>query len=178
MKKMMMGTLIAALTAGLAMADKPEHAGKGKKAKYEHYENAQYRAEKRYEREEKRSEEYYERSKKRYEKAKERKKKHYEKAKKRFDREDDNRIHHYYGNLPRGLQKKLRREGQLPPGWQKYVQVGKPMPLEYLQYAQPVPQELSSQISVGPIGTKLLQLSDRVIRIEAGTNMVLDAIRF
>lgn len=110
------------------------------------------------------------------------KEKQHKKAKhkkhKRFSKADNSKIVDYYNNLPRGLQKKLKRQGRLPNGWQERVSVGKPMPKEYLDYAQPVPEELSTQISAGPIGSQLLQLSDRVIRIEAGTNMVLDAIRF
>jgi hypothetical protein len=76
------------------------------------------------------------------------------------------------------LAKKLRRGGHLPAGWQKKVSVGQPIPQEYLMYAKPVPRELEYQLSAGPIGSKVLQLADRVVRIEAGTNMVLDAIKF
>lgn len=97
---------------------------------------------------------------------------------KNFSTYERGHVKEYYHNLPRGLAKKLRRTGELPVGWQKKVSVGQTMPRAYLEYATPVPYELESQLSVGPIGSKLLQLSDRVIRVETGTNMILDAIKF
>jgi hypothetical protein len=112
---------------------------------------------------------------------KEHKEKKYKKqkhAKKHFSGEDKGRVSEYYRTLPPGLAKKLKRGGQLPHGWQTKVRVGQPIPHEYLRYAQAVPPRLESQLSAGPIGSKVLQLADRIVRIEAGTNMVLDAIRF
>lgn len=106
------------------------------------------------------------------------KQKHKKEHKKHFSSHEKGDIQKYYHNLPRGLAKKLRRTGELPRGWEKKVSVGQAIPNEYLQYASPVPYELETQLSVGPIGSKLLQLSDRVIRVEAGTNMILDAIKF
>jgi hypothetical protein len=99
-------------------------------------------------------------------------------AKKHFSSKDEGRVSEYYRTLPPGLAKKLRRGGDLPHGWQTKVRVGQPIPQEYLRYAEAVPLRLESQLSAGPVGSKLLQLADRVVRIEAGTNMVLDAIRF
>jgi hypothetical protein len=40
--------------------------------------------------------------------------------------------------LPRGLQKKLARGGQLPPGWQKKLQ---PFPVEVERQLAPLPAE-------------------------------------
>jgi len=80
--------------------------------------------------------------------------------------------------LPPGLAKKLRRGGELPHGWQTKIRVGQPIPYAYLRYAEAVPPRLESQLSAGPVGSKLLQIADRVVRIEAGTRIVLDAIRF
>ncbi len=101
-----------------------------------------------------------------------------QKNKKHFSSREQGSIQAYYRSLPPGLAKKLRRGGNLPAGWQKKVSVGEPIPQEYLMYAKPVPRELEFQLSAGPIGSKVLQLADRVVRIEAGTNMVLDAIKF
>jgi hypothetical protein len=99
-------------------------------------------------------------------------------AKKHFSSKDKGRVSEYYRTLPPGLAKKLKRGGELPRGWQTKVRVGQPIPYEYLRYAEAVPPRLESQLSAGPIGSKVLQIADRVIRIEAGTNMVLDAIKF
>ncbi len=110
-------------------------------------------------------------------KSKEHKKQHKNK-KKHFSSREQGNIQAYYRSLPPGLAKKLRRGGDLPAGWQKKVNVGQPIPQEYLMYAKPVPRELEYQLTAGPVGSKILQLADRVVRIEAGTNMVLDAIKF
>jgi len=95
-----------------------------------------------------------------------------------FSNRDQGRVSEYYKTLPPGLAKKLRRGGGLPHGWQTKIRIGQPIPYEYLRYAQAVPYRLETQLSAGPIGSKVLQIADRVVRIEAGTNMVLDAIRF
>ncbi len=95
-----------------------------------------------------------------------------------FSRQEKNTIQNYYRSLPPGLQKKMRRTGTLPPGWEKKLNVGKPLPQEYITIAKPVPYELSAQLPAGPIGSKLLQIADRVVRVEAGTNMVIEALKF
>ena len=105
-------------------------------------------------------------------------KKQHKNKKKHFSSREQGNIQAYYRSLPPGLAKKLRRGGDLPAGWQKKVSVGQPIPHEYLMYAKPVPRELEYQLTAGPVGSKILQLADRVVRIEAGTNMVLDAIKF
>ncbi|MBE0498621.1 MAG: hypothetical protein IBX43_05190 [Campylobacterales bacterium] len=38
--------------------------------------------------------------------------------------------------------------------------------------------KLYSQLTVGPVGSQVLQIADCIVRIEAGRNIVLDAIRF
>lgn len=103
------------------------------------------------------------------------KKKH---SQKHFSMGDDAVIRAHFSTLPRGLVKKLRRGGELPEGWKKKVRVGQPIPQEYLRYAEPMPYRLQSQLSVGPVGSKVLQIADKVIRVETGTNMILDAIDF
>lgn len=128
--------LAALLVTGTLYADKPEHAGKGKKEKEQ--------------------------------------KKH----KNKFSSNEKVKVNDYYSTLPPGLAKKLKRTGSLPPGWQKKVSVGQVLPQEYFQYANPVPDKLYSQLSVGPVGSEVLQIADRIVRIESGTNMVLDAFRF
>lgn len=145
MKIVLSIVLATVLSMGTLYADKPSHAGKGKKEK------------------------------------KQKKNKHHKKnkhAKKNFSMGDTGAIRAHYSSLPRGLVKKLRRGGQLPQGWKKKVSVGQPIPQEYLQYATPMPYRLQSELSVGPIGSKILQIADKVIRVEAGTNMILDAIDF
>lgn len=138
MKRATAVILTALLFTGTLYADKPAHAGKGKKEKEQKH----------------------------------------KKSKNMFSSSEKSKVNGYYSTLPPGLAKKLKRTGSLPPGWQKKVSVGQVLPHEYLQYANPVPNKLYSQLSVGPVGSKVLQIADRIVRIEAGTNMVLDAIRF
>ncbi len=116
--------------------------------------------------------------KKEHKEKKQKKHKKEKHAKRHFSGKDESRVSEYYRTLPPGLAKKLRRGGELPRGWQTKVRVGQPIPYEYLRYAEAVPLRLENQLSAGPVGTKLLQLAERVVRIEAGTNMVLDAIKF
>lgn len=116
--------------------------------------------------------------KKEHKEKKQKKHKKEKHAKRHFSSKDESRISEYYRTLPPGLAKKLRRGGDLPHGWQTKVRIGQPIPHEYLRYATAVSPRLESQLSAGPIGSKLIQLADRIVRIEAGTNMVLDAIRF
>jgi hypothetical protein len=138
MKRAAAVILTALLFSGTLYADKPEHAGKGKKEKHNEH------------------------------------KKH----KNKFSSNEKAKVNDYYSTLPPGLAKKLKRTGSLPPGWQRKVSVGQVLPHEYFQYAHPVPDKLYSQLSVGPVGSQVLQIADRIVRIEAGSNMVLDAIRF
>jgi hypothetical protein len=60
----------------------------------------------------------------------------------RFSTADERAIHEYYRprykSLPPGLQKKVARGGQLPPGWQKRMQ---PMPIDLERRLGPLPRE-------------------------------------
>jgi hypothetical protein len=60
----------------------------------------------------------------------------------RFSTGDERAIHEYYGprykSLPPGLQKKVARGGQLPPGWQKRMQ---PFPIDLARRLGPLPRE-------------------------------------
>lgn len=107
---------------------------------------------------------------------KEKSHKKHKKANRHFSSKERHIIQAYYKNLPPGLQKKMRRGGELPPGWEKKVSVGKQIPHEYMTVAKPLPAELSAQIPAGPVGSKLLQIADKIIRVETGTNMVLEAL--
>ena len=142
------------LSAGTLYADKPEHAGKGKKEKQsKHKENKK-------------------------QKKHEKKERHKYENGHAFSADEQGAVKEYYKTLPPGLAQKLQRGGELPAGWQKKVNAGQKIPQEYLQYAKPVSYKLQSQLSVGPVGSELLQIADKVIRIETGTNMILDAIEF
>lgn len=128
----------ALLCTGSLYAQKPEHAGKGKKEK---------------------------------------KHKKHHKHNKHFSSQEKEQIQAYYSSLPYGQQKKLRRTGSLPPGWQDKVNIGETVPREYINVAQPVPHDLEIMLNLQP-NSKLLQISNKILRVEIGTNRLLGEIQF
>ena len=109
---------------------------------------------------------------------KEKHQKHHKKAKgkssKKFSRADRLTTQGYYRNLPRGLAKKYERTGTLPSGWQKKVNIGQRLPDSYRKDLQPIPRELKDTFEVGPIGSEVMRIGDKIIRLEQATNMILD----
>lgn len=105
------------------------------------------------------------------------KEKKYKKHNKCFSTKDENTIKNYYRNLARGLQKKMRRDGKLPPGWDKKVSIGKPIPKEYLKIAKPVADDLRIRLHLDS-KTKLLQISNKLLKVEIGTNRLLGELKF
>ena len=108
---------------------------------------------------------------------KEKKHKNYKKQNKHFSSKDANMINSYYKNLPPGLQKKMKKGGQLPPGWSKKVSIGKPVPDEYIKIAVPAPKDLKIKLDLDS-NIKLLQISNKLIKVEVGTNRLLGEIQF
>jgi hypothetical protein len=64
------------------------------------------------------------------------------------------------GTLPPGLYKQLVRNGSLPPG------LG----------AMPLPYDLVMQLPPRPPGQRLLIVDDKVLLVQAATNLILDAL--
>lgn len=139
--------LTTALCTGALYADKPEHAGHNKHNKHE----------------------------KKNKKNKQHKK--HKKEHKNFSSEETRQIESYYNSLPYGLQKKIRHGKDLPPGWNNKVRVGEAMPQEYIDYAEPVSNDLRIKLQVDS-QTKLLQISNRIFRVEIGTNRLLGEFQF
>jgi len=94
-----------------------------------------------------------------------------------FSSEDVNTVQTYYRDLPPGLQKKMRKGGRLPPGWSKKVYVGQPVPQEYMKIAKPAPDDLRIKLKLDS-NTKLLEISNRLLKVELGTNRLLGEIKF
>ena len=97
------------------------------------------------------------------------------KHEKRFSRAEMHTVQSYYDNLPPGLAKKYRRTGELPPGWEKKVTPGNTLPPEYLKIAQPIPRELRETLEAGPVGSAVLRINDRIVRIHEKTHEILDS---
>ena len=77
-------------------------------------------------------------------------------------------------SLPPGLQKKVARGKSLPPGWQKKVAPG--YSLDYQVYRQGIslPDVLLQRLPPAPVGSEIIQVHDKIIRLYAATRTILD----
>jgi len=101
----------------------------------------------------------------------------YQKNNKNFSSNDSSVVNSYYENLPPGLQKKMKRTGELPPGWKKKVKVGQPISKEYLSYTKPAPDELRVKLHLRS-NEQLLQISNKLLKVDIRTNILLGEIDF
>ncbi len=99
---------------------------------------------------------------------------HKGKGSKKFSRAEEMTAQSYYRNLPPGLAKKYKRTGKLPRGWKQKVHAGQRLPQSYIIDLQPVPRELRATFEVGPIGSEVMRMGNKIIRLEQATNMILD----
>jgi len=76
--------------------------------------------------------------------------------------------------LPPGLQKKVARGKPLPPGWQKKLTRGERLDREYYSWGRGLPDDLLRRLSPPPPGSEILQIEDRIIRLDAATRTILD----
>ena len=150
----------AMLAAGPALADKPDHAGKGKGQgnKHDRGDND------------------------------DRRENNDDRRAKRADNDDRGRQHFgdqqrvavrdYYGQppsgrCPPGLAKK--HNGCMPPGQAKKWRIGQPLPQDVVYY--PVPAVLVTQIGPPPSRHKYVRVAGDILLIAIGTGMVVDAIQ-
>ncbi|AOE50017.1 hypothetical protein [Kangiella sediminilitoris] len=93
-----------------------------------------------------------------------------------YDRyyDDRGRLDTSRSDLPPGLQKKYQRTGQLPPGWQKKVQAGHVLPIDIYRYGHEIPYDLRRRLPLGPVGSKIIEVEGKIIRLMEGTRMILD----
>jgi len=76
--------------------------------------------------------------------------------------------------LPPGLQKKVARGKPLPPGWQRKLTRGERLNHEYYSWGRGLPDDLLRRLSPPPPGSEILQIEDRIIRLDAATRTILD----
>ena len=76
--------------------------------------------------------------------------------------------------LPPGLQKKVARGKPLPPGWQRKLTRGERLDHEYYSLGRGLPEDLLRRLSPPPPGSEILQIEDRIIRLDAATRTILD----
>jgi len=192
-KKLTMGAfmLLFLLSVGAVQAAKPEGKVAGKA---EHSESFWERWFSRSDKVERRSEEGRLETKKEKEKKHERKQKseHYFSDSERSRIEDYYRRDHDYdehdykkgnkGNkgkskkLPYGLQKKLDRGGQLPPGWQTKVARGEVLDADILRHSERIPDELVRRLPALRDGEEIRRVGNKVVRVLEGNGTVIDVI--
>lgn len=96
-------------------------------------------------------------------------------------------IRDYYGDysrnkpkkakkLPKGLQKKYERTGQLPPGWQKKMARGEVIPSDVYAYRRDIPYDLRRRLPIGPVGSKIIEIEGKIIRVMQNTREILDIL--
>jgi len=78
--------------------------------------------------------------------------------------------------LPYGLQKKLARGGQLPPGWQDKVVRGEVLDGDILKQSAYLPSELSKRLPTLEEGVEIRRVGDKVVRVLEGNGTVIDVI--
>ena len=76
------------------------------------------------------------------------------------------------GNCPPGLAKK--NNGCMPPGQAKKWRKGYRLPSDVVYY--PVPNDISIRLGVPPTGHKYVRVAADILLIAVGTSMVVDAI--
>ena len=76
--------------------------------------------------------------------------------------------------LPPGLAKKAARGGALPSGWQKKIARGEVLqPAVYAQ-AQPLPKVVIRKLPPPPVGTILVTIDGKLVRLLEATRTILD----
>jgi hypothetical protein len=76
--------------------------------------------------------------------------------------------------LPPGLETKVVRGQPLPPGWQQKLARGERLGRDTYAHGVALPDELLRRLSPPPPGTEILQIEDRILRLDAATRTILD----
>lgn len=77
--------------------------------------------------------------------------------------------------IPRGLQKKVARGGELPPGWQRKIARGEVMDPVVYEHSRPLPPELVKTLPPQPQGTVIVTVEGKAVRLLEATMTILDA---
>ncbi len=78
--------------------------------------------------------------------------------------------------LPKGLQKKLKRGGELPPGWRDKLIVGTKVDSRVLDNARVVYTSDYSKTDYKTPGTQVYKVNDKIIKVLSATNVILDVL--
>lgn len=73
-----------------------------------------------------------------------------------------------------GMQKKVARGKVLPPGWQKRVVPGHSLDYHVYGQGESLPEGLLLQLPPPPVGSEILQIENKVVRLNSATRAILD----
>ena len=91
-----------------------------------------------------------------------------------LQQEKRNKKQKKHKNLPPGLQKKVARGKELPPGWQKKIAPGDSLDYQVYRQGLSLPEEILRRLPQQPTGSEIIQIDDRVIRLNSATRTILD----
>lgn len=91
-----------------------------------------------------------------------------------LQQEERNKKQKKQKNLPPGLQKKVARGKELPPGWQKKVAPGDSLDYQVYRQGLNLPEEILRRLPRQPTGSEIIQVDDRIIRLNSATRTILD----
>ena len=77
-------------------------------------------------------------------------------------------------DLPPGLQKKVARGKSLPPGWQKKIAPGQSLDYQVYRQGESLPDVLLRRLPPPPIGSEILQVENKIVRLNSATRTILD----
>ena len=99
---------------------------------------------------------------------------------KRFAKYFSHKKDGYYGtykSLPRGLKKKLKRGGKLPPGWQRKLRRGDILHYSYRNLREPIPYRLRQRLpDYDRPRYELIKIRHQIVRVSRGGGTILDII--
>jgi Ni/Co efflux regulator RcnB len=76
--------------------------------------------------------------------------------------------------LQPGLEKKAAHGKPLPPGWQKKLARGEHLERDYYYQGVALPDDLLRRLPPPPPGSEILQIEDRIIRLDAASRTIID----
>ena len=76
--------------------------------------------------------------------------------------------------MPPGLEKKYQRTGELPPGWQKKLHKGEILDSNIYDQGKIIADPVEDHPVTPEIGTEIIQIEDRIIRIKKDTREILE----
>lgn len=91
-----------------------------------------------------------------------------------FSRGERDELQGYFGAHPADLPPGLAKQGKVPPGWQKKLARGKPVPDDLWEMRVPLPQDILIRLPPPPPGVVLVRIADQILKVREQTHEVLD----